>query len=438
MRKTLFRPEVTASKGNAWYGQAVLLQPLSFRLLTGCVILFVIGVLLLANFGQYTRRIPASGVLIPDLGLIKIQSPQSGIVLERRVREGQRVTAGEVLYVVSAEVTYASGVSSASGIGSEKNVGKTSTMLARLHDRQKIIQQDRSKTSALAARESAEGHEKVHSLRAEIAQLDQELVIQKERLKLKNEQYERNVTAQETGFISHLALQQKYDELLDQKSRIQAMQRSRLGLMRDLAAAQASLDAIAGKSALANSQLERQILDVEQERITQESSNKILITAPQAGVVAVVLAEAGQRVDSQTLLTILPENSLLEAQVFVPGTMIGFIRETDPVVLRFAAFPHQKFGGMNGTVSQISKATLTTTEQASEVIGMGAGSDSGYGAGSAGRYRVRIKLPAQHLLAQGRQHRLRAGMQVEVRFTQERRALIEWILEPLYTLRDKT
>ena len=433
MRATLFRPEVSAGKGNAWFGQAVLLQPLSLRLLTACILVFVLGMFVFLHYGQYTRRIPASGVLIPDLGLIKIQSPHNGIVLERRVREGQQVQAGQVLYVISTDVSYAAGTVGLAGDGTEKTAGKTTTMLMKLGERQKIIEADRSKTGAMAAREYSEGQQKVQSLRAEIAQLDQEVATQKERLKLKNEQYERNVKAQETGFISHLALQQKHDELLDQQARIQSMQRSRLGLMRGLAEAQANLDAITGKQVLARSQFERQILDVEQERINQESAGKILVTAPQAGVVAVVIAEPGQRVDNQTLLTILPENSKLEAQVFLSGTGIGFIREGDPVILRFSAFPHQKFGSLNGTVSQISHATLTATEQGSEAIGTETGAKSA----SSGRYRVRITLPAQYLLAKGQQHRLRAGMQVDVQFDQERRALIEWILEPLYTLKDK-
>ena len=428
MRTTLFRPEVNVAKGSTWFGQAVLLQPLSFRLLTACIFLSTVVMLLFLHYAQYTKRIPAAGVLIPDLGLIKIQSPNNGIVLERRVREGQQVQAGDVLYVVSSEVMYAPERDSA------KNAGTTSSILAKLQARQSIIMADSANTVALAERDRRQARDKVVSLRAEIEQLDQEVETQKERLQAKTSVYERNVQAQAQGFLSPLALQQKYDDLLDQKGRIQSMQRSRLALARDMAAAQTTVDSLSGKNALANSQFERQILDVEQDRVKEESTGKTVITAPQAGIVAVVIAEPGQRVDNQTLLTILPQNSVLEAQVFVPSTAIGFIQEGDPVTVRFASFPFQKFGGLEGKVSQISRTTLTAAEQASDAVRAGAAS----GADTDARYRVRVKLPTQYLTALGRLHRLHSGMQVDVQFTQERRSLAEWILEPLYKLRDKT
>lgn len=63
------------------------------------------------------KRVAASGLLSPDAGLVKIQSPVAGIVLERRVREGQRVQAGDVLYVVSSEVVFDANAGNAGGAG---------------------------------------------------------------------------------------------------------------------------------------------------------------------------------------------------------------------------------------------------------------------------------------------------------------------------------
>jgi membrane fusion protein len=420
MRKSLFRAELQQASSNSWYGQVLLLQPLSLRLLTACVIACRVGIIVFLSQAQYTKRINASGTLAPDLGLIKVQSPHTGVVLARRVSEGQMVRAGDVLYVISTEVVYAPGNDSG------QRTGMASAMLEKLAARRALIRDDSANTAAMAERERTQERAKIASLDEEVAQLDQEIAIQQERLASKQVLYDRNAQAQAQGFLSPLALQQKYDDLLDQKARVQSMRRSRLGLARTLAEARANFDALGRKDALAKTGFERQLLDVDQQRVTQEAGGQILVTAPQAGQVAAVLAEPGQRVDSQTLLTILPAGSALEVQVFVPSAAIGAIRVGDPAQLRFLAFPYQQYGAMEGKVGEISSTTLSALEQS------GAADKA-----DAGRYRIRVRMPLQYLVAAGRQHQLRSGMQLDVQFAQQRRTLLEWILEPLVMLKEK-
>lgn len=420
MPGSLFRAEVTAARSKTGLGQVVLIQPLGYRLLSLCILVLTVGAFIFLCNAKYTRRIAASGLLAPELGIIKVQARHDGVVLERRVREGQAVRAGDVLYVVSEEVIYAPELDGAS------RAGVTSSILEKLKARQDIIRADSANSDALAERERAQERIRVASLQAEIGQLDGEIATQAERLASKQAQYERNAQAQAEGFLSPLGLQQKYDELLDQKARLQSMKRSRLALIRDQVAAQANMESLGRKNALARSQFERQALDVEQDRVTRESSRRTLVTAPQDGTVAAVLAEPGQRVGNHALLTMLPRDSTLEIQLFMPSSAIGFIHEGDAVAVRFAAFPYQKFGGVEGKVVSISSTTLTASEQSGESA-----------AAAEARYRVRVSLPVQHLKANGKHHAFRSGMQVDVQFAQERRTLFEWVLEPVYRLWDK-
>jgi membrane fusion protein len=420
MRKTLFRPEAVAAKENPWFGKVLLLQPLSLRLISAAVLMLTAAVVIFLFQAQYTRRITGSGVLAPDLGLVKVQSARAGVVLQRLVREGQSVHAGDVLYVVSSEVMYAPGDSGWQG------EGMTAAMLSKLRERHALIAAERAGGDRLAGQERAQARIKLDSARQEIAQIDQEIAIQAERLVGRQNLYERNVQAQTQGFISSLALQQKYDELLDQKARLQAMRRSRLALQRQQTDAEATLAAVDDKAAQARGQLDRQMLEVEQDQVTREVGGRILVTAPEAGVVAAVFAEPGQRVDTQTMLTIVPQGSVLEAQMFVSSQAIAAMHEGDPVSLRLAAFPYQTFGDLRGQIGQISHTTLTAAEQSSEAV-----------ADAGGRYRVRIRLPAQSLTAGGRAQPLRSGMAFDAQLVVERRRLIDWLLEPVKLLREK-
>lgn len=417
-RRPLFRPaSQRAARHDDWLGQAVLLQPVSMRLIAWSMLAFAACLMAFIFHAQYTKRVAASGLLAPDAGLLKVQSPQPGVIVERRVREGQQVAAGQVLYVVSSEVMFAQ--------EDNRSRGAAAETLGNLQSRQSLVQSDAEQASQVAARENAQARARVASMQGEIAQLDQSLAVQAERLASKQVQYERHEQAQAQGFLSPLALQLKRDELLEQQSRLHDMQRNRLGLVRELAEAQAAVDTAAGKLALARSGYQRQILDIEQDRVAQQTRGRVLVTAPQAGQVTAVLAEPGQRIDGQTLLTIVPAGSQLEAQIFVPTHAIGFIREGDPVAIRLAAYPNEGYAKFEGRVLEVPNATLSKQEQA----------DAPDAAGEA-RYRVRVGLPAQSIRVDGTLHKLRAGMAVDVRFPQERRTLAEWIFAPLYRLQE--
>jgi Cation efflux system protein CusB domain 1 len=52
----------------------------------------------------------------------------------------------------------------------------------------------------------------------------------------------------------------------------------------------------------------------------------------------------------------------MQAELLAPSTSIGFLRPGQRVLLRYSAFPYQKFGEYWGTVTEISRAALQTEE----------------------------------------------------------------------------
>jgi hypothetical protein len=52
-------------------------------------------------------------------------------------------------------------------------------------------------------------------------------------------------------------------------------------------------------------------------------------------------------------------------------------------------------------------------------------------------YRVRVELRAQAITAYGKPEPLKPGMLLDADVLGERRALVEWVLEPLYSLKGK-
>jgi hypothetical protein len=75
------------------------------------------------------------------------------------------------------------------------------------------------------------------------------------------------------------------------------------------------------------------------------------------------LAEEGQNATTSTpLLSILPADAELQAQLLVPSRSIGFIAVKQTVALRYQAFPYQRFGIYRGRVIEISKTLINPSD----------------------------------------------------------------------------
>ena len=100
-RTPLFRAQALAYATVRQYGSIVLLRPAGLAWFTAVFWLIAALVLVFFATADYTRKEAASGVLVPVAGPIRVQAPQSGLVLEVRVREDQAVNAGDVLFVLA-------------------------------------------------------------------------------------------------------------------------------------------------------------------------------------------------------------------------------------------------------------------------------------------------------------------------------------------------
>lgn len=118
----------------------------------------------------------------------------------------------------------------------------------------------------------------------------------------------------------------------------------------------------------------------------------------------------------------------LQARLDVPGKAIGFVKPGDAVIVRYQAYPYQKFGHFRGTVSAVSKTPVPGDEL------NGAGNLRGARASAANQaiYRVTVDLAAQSVSAYGALQPLQAGMLLQADLFQDRRRLYQWVLAPLY------
>ena len=416
----LFRRAALDAQKPKSCGEILLVRPLSYRLLSLAALVCTLAIVALFTWGSYTKRSSVTGQLVPSAGLLRIYPQQTGIVGKKLVAEGQSVKAGDTLYLISSE-------RQSSTLGSV-----FASVSEQLGARQESLTRELERTRQLQREEQEGLTRQVAALRSELEKIDSLLEGQRARVALAEETSGRYQSLLEQDYISREQRQQKREELLDQQTRLKSVEREQIALRRELGTRQESLDALRFKHENQLAQIERVISSTSQELSESEGRRMLAITAPIDGTATAVVAEVGQAVDGRRpLLSIVPAGSRLEAQLYAPSRAVGFVRPGAQVLMRYQAYPYQKFGHARGTVVSVARTALPGSE-ISSLLAPGVEAQ-----GSEPLYLISVALEQQSINAYGVAQPLQAGMLLEADVLQESRKLYEWVLEPLFSLSGK-
>ena len=415
MTRQLFRQEAIDAQREKFLGEATIARPVPFwvfTLLAAGTALLLISV---AVWGQYTRRERVEGYLALDTGAARVLIPDAGRVTELLVREGDEVTAGDALAKISLDRTNVSG-------------GSTSEVItAEMESRRGILEKERAQWRDLGLQQVQQVRRRATDLGTELQQIDREMKLQEERIRSAREQLERySGLAGEKKFVSEALVKQKRDEVTDQEIKLQTLRRQRSQVERDLGAAKMEEPQIELRSRAQAEQIERQLSELREGMSQVEARRETVIRAPMAGVVTNVAVNRGQSIAADApLATVLPKGSGLHVELLVPTRAIGFITKGQEVVLRYEAFPYERFGQYRGMVTDIGRNVWTQGDRIGPL------------SAKEPVYRVDVSLDKQSVTALGQEFPLRPGMLVNADLLLEKRTLLEWIFEPVLQLKGR-
>ncbi len=103
-RESLFRQEVIEHKKGSFLGNVSVICPIAYRYWVGGIALIAVLLLIFFIFGGYSKHHQARGVLLPNKGLILVYPNSAGVVIERFVKQGDKVKKNQPLYRISTEV----------------------------------------------------------------------------------------------------------------------------------------------------------------------------------------------------------------------------------------------------------------------------------------------------------------------------------------------
>jgi len=132
---TLFRSEVLDRKKGTYFGKITAITPISFSVWALGISFIALALIVFLCWGRYAKRQEVHGMLVPSGGLLHVYAKFPGVVVDRLVKQGDCVTKGQPLYLISTEQY----------VSSRRGVAARQTDLLK---RQISIQENRVSTAA--------------------------------------------------------------------------------------------------------------------------------------------------------------------------------------------------------------------------------------------------------------------------------------------------
>ena len=409
MTESLFRQEALDAKKHSFLGNISIAQPLSLWVYAVAGLLCACMILMFLILGEYTRRTTVTGSLVPNLGLATLVAPIQGVVNGASVNEGDIVSKGQSLMSIGQPRLSVQGVDIASQVLSEISNRKAALEEMGIAK----LQQTDAQISGFGSQLFIAEKERV--------QLAAEIQTKREQWKLAQDGLKRYESLAVSQYISQIQLEQQKNAVLTFQADLQAIERQLNESQRGISQLRQSIEELqAQRRNIFASGINYKASLMQEQRI-QEGNAGISVQSPVDGLVSSRIIEPGQIVQAgQPLLSVLPKSSKLEAHLLVPSSAMGFIEPGDIVLIRYQAYPYQKFGHYKGTVKTLTRNIVSTDAQSKQSY-----------------YRVIVQLNKQSVLAYGKQEPLRPGLSVEADILGDTRKLYEWLFEPIYALNGK-
>lgn len=416
----LFRKEVFVAQQNKWTGQVILTRPFSFLFLTFCAFLIALCIIIFLIFGSYTNKTTVEGQLLPTMGVVRVYSPDIGTITHKFVEDGNFVKAGEPLFKLST-----------SRFGEKGNV--QAKLAAEANLKKTLALQELERLKRIHQNEQKNVHNNIHRLNNQLENIKQQITGQNRQIRLAEKTLNKNKFLASQGAVSQQDKMTAESHLLEQRSRLESLKREQNNAIRELDEQKITLSSLPERHKTELSQLNRAITEMNQEILDFDLKSEQTIRASKSGYISTINVDIGQQVEpSKLLLSIVPEQTELVANLYIPSKAVGFIKPKDKVVLRYQAYPYQKFGHATGEIISVARTALGKQE----LSGLGIIFTNPTLLNEPA-YLVKVKLEKQTIKAYGENKPLQIGMILEADILHERKKLYEWVLDPLYSISGK-
>lgn len=411
----IFRKQAVAHKHQGLQGEVLVIPRISLTLMVVFLTIWVIIAMVWLATRSYVRKETVQGWLEPPDGIAKVFAQGEGIITDILVEEGSTVKKDQPLVVINGDKLLTDGQ-------------QLEALLLKEYQQQLELlsaQIERSDTRFARQKENLEND--IQAAKIDLQLVMDQIATMQERITLVDQQLKDVKQLTRQGHASNYEAIQARQQQLSLTSELQSLSRASVAQENNLQTLQNRRRNLPDEYAN-----ERDRLQSERSRLVTEialinARKAYIIKAPRSGTINNLLVKIGNRpIANAPLLSIVPQQSELNVHLLVPVSAAGFVEVNQQIEIRFDAFPYQKYGLYEGAIIGVSDAVLLPSEQSSYPV-----------QSREPVYTVFAKLHSQTITSQGSAIPLKAGMTLSADIELEKRSLINWLLNPLFSLRGR-
>jgi hemolysin D len=416
---------------------------LRWLMLTLCS-LFAIA-LIWSFIGRVDVVAVASGKTLPAASVKLIQPIEIGSVRAIHVRDGQRVRKGQLLVELDPTVAGAEAAQANRGLQSARIAeARNKAIIAYLAGRPASFQAPPGTPPLIAQTQGQIIHSAIAEYEgeraallegraeraAELAAAEAETAKLRETLPLVEQQLAARRELTLRGNFPKLRLLEYEQGLMEHKRSIEVQQaaaaKARAG-MANIAGQLARLRGTFAKTAVTELATAGDESSVRAEELTKTERRRLFqqIRSPVDGVVQqlAIHTVGGIVQPAQPLMVIVPEGTEVEVEARILNRDIGFVREGQPVRVKFDAFPFTDYGLVDGVVETISRDAVP--EDAEPKDQRPGGSQPPL------VYMARVRLSRNYIQLRDRRQLIGPGLAVQAEIKTGERRIIQYLLSPI-------
>ena len=410
----LFREEVSQNK-NKLHGEVLLAPKISHSIVIFFIGLWVLICLVWLSTSSYARKETVRGWLDPSVGELKIYSPSVGVVSETFISDGQWVEKGMPLFSVSKIEVMRNG----------ENL--ESSMMKNLTSQKQLIKNQLQRIQDISLERELYLRGQIKSTKSQLEIIKSQIELVEEKSRLIEQRVAKYEVLNRSKNVSDLTLTTLFEDKIDIEINIENLRLSRSAKQGALDDYESELKTLPNETENRSFDLLQRLSETNNQIFQLSERNNYIVVAPETGYINNLQISVGKSVNTDTpLLTVVPKSTYFQAKILVPVSSSGFLSVGQEIWVRYDAFPHEKFGLYQGKVVRISSTLTLPGELRDAPL-----------SNKLPVYTVIVDMKSSSVKAYGNEFGIKSGMTFSADITLSERTLIEWLIEPILSLKGR-
>ncbi|MEM9103822.1 MAG: HlyD family efflux transporter periplasmic adaptor subunit [Pseudomonadota bacterium] len=411
----MFRKEVLDAQKKNLQGNVIIAQPHSLTLVIAVVVLCVLTAAIYLSLGNYTRKQNVRGYIRPQTNIITMYPQQAGTLSELFVDENQAVKKGQPLFKI---------------VNHQHNSNKQKTLsesiIDELNAQKKLLKQERDDNLQREGHETQRLQLRLANLEQEAAGINRQMALAQAHLQVAEKQHALLKKLNQQNHVSDIELQNQHEKRIQSQLQVEALQQKHLQLMHQVRDMPLQIESLRQQTKEQDNALLQRQFALQRQLDEARNTFETIRVAPQEGKVTSLFLQEGASINTQqAILMIEPETQHWIAELAVPSHAAGRLAVGQSAKLRVDAFPYQRFGLLDATISRVNR-NLVTSQNSDLPLQL-----------AEPFYRIEATLTQQHVEAYGQEFPLKPGLLLQADVILESRSLWDWLMDPLYSLQGR-